>query len=117
MSKSRGAQIGNTNALKHGFYSRQFREIDLSDLDSMQAGLEQEIAVLRVQMRRALETINASPTDPDYVLRSLSVLGATAARIAQISRAHAILTGGDQGTLAVISQAIAEINKELKLTE
>ena len=114
--KKRGAQAGNTNALKHGFYSRQFREIDLSDLDALQAGLEQEIAMLRVQMRRSLETINANPPDPDYTLRSLAVLGSTATRIAQISRAHSILTGGDKSSLAAISQAISEINKELKLT-
>ncbi len=29
----RVAPIGNTNALKHGFYSRAFREIDCTDLD------------------------------------------------------------------------------------
>jgi two-component sensor histidine kinase len=114
--KQRGAQTGNTNALKHGFYSRQFRQIDLADLDSIQTGLEQEIALLRVQMRRALETINSHPPDPDYVLKSLSVLGSTATRIAGITRAQNILTGGDKSSMALISQAIAEINKELKLT-
>jgi hypothetical protein len=46
---SRGGQPGNTNALKHGFYSRRFRDIEFSDLDVITvADLQNEIAMMRV---------------------------------------------------------------------
>ena len=34
-SRKRGAQPGNTNALKHGFYARAYRSGELNDLDAM----------------------------------------------------------------------------------
>ena len=34
--RNRGAQPGNVNALKHGFYSQQFRNGELADLDSFE---------------------------------------------------------------------------------
>jgi hypothetical protein len=32
--RSRGAQPGNTNALKHGFYSKRFSQLELTDLET-----------------------------------------------------------------------------------
>jgi hypothetical protein len=121
MPKSRGAQPGNTNALKHGFYSRAFRSLDVNDLDAVQATLEGEIAMLCVQMRRALEIINSvednsQEPNPDLALKTLSVLGNTASRIASITRIHAAIAGGDSQLNAAIIQALHEINKELGIT-
>lgn len=49
--RNRGGQPGNTNALKHGFYSRRFRDIEFSDLDVITvADLQNEIAMMRVLM-------------------------------------------------------------------
>ncbi len=39
----RGAQPGNLNALKNGFYSRQFRELENADLSQVSEGLKDEI--------------------------------------------------------------------------
>jgi len=58
--RGRGAQPGNLNALRHGFYSRYFRSIELADLDQLSAGLESEIAMLRVQTRRFLEVLETA---------------------------------------------------------
>ena len=33
--RKRGGQPGNLNALKHGFYSRLFREPEIADLDTL----------------------------------------------------------------------------------
>jgi hypothetical protein len=55
--RHRGAQPNNTNALKHGFYSRRFRQIDRDDLDALPQDdrLDSEINAMRVLIRRALE--------------------------------------------------------------
>jgi hypothetical protein len=57
MSRRRGAQPGNQNALKHGFYSRVLTEaeqIEVAEAEGIE-GLDGEIAVLRVKLRELLE--------------------------------------------------------------
>ena len=50
-----GAPRGNHNALKHGFYSRQFDTRDNTDLtETSQDSVDSEIALLRVNIRRLL---------------------------------------------------------------
>ena len=59
-NRKRGAQPGNLNALKHGFYSRNFLDLENTDLEAMLAqDLESEIAMLRVVVRRAFELSTA----------------------------------------------------------
>jgi len=51
--RPRGAQPGNTNALKHGFYAKHFNQLELSDLETaLSGGLDNEIEMLRVAQRR-----------------------------------------------------------------
>jgi uncharacterized protein YjcR len=89
------APPGNTNALKHGFYSRQFREREIKDLDllveaSQQANLIDEIAMLRVTMRRCLEMAQGIQ-DIETAIKWLGVLGATATRISSLLKTQKIL--------------------------
>lgn len=56
---SRGAQSGNTSALQHGFYSRTFTPEELTEIGRLAVAdlsLDEEIAMLRVLMRRILES-------------------------------------------------------------
>lgn len=54
-SRSRGAQPGNDNALKHGFYARQFTRSDLPGLENLDpGGMRDEVILLRVILRRVL---------------------------------------------------------------
>jgi len=57
MPGKRGGQFGNQNARKHGFYSPAFKAQDRSDLqDAAQvAGLNEEIALLRAQLKSVIE--------------------------------------------------------------
>jgi hypothetical protein len=72
VKKRKGAQPGNLNALKHGFYSRSFKELENSDLEAMLAqDLESEIAMLRVVVRRAFE-LSTAPSDAGRVGRCSS---------------------------------------------
>ena len=112
-SRRRGAQPGNTNALKHGFYARAYRSGELADLDAMLTeGLTDEISLLRVATRRVIEYINQFTTPAEAVI-TLGALGLAATRLATLLRTQKILDGGEQNTAAALSQALAEVVKEL----
>ena len=57
MARKRGAQKGNQNARKHGFYSRALTEAEKVDLDeaSFIEGIDQEIAFLRMKLKELAE--------------------------------------------------------------
>lgn len=118
MPRRRGGQPNNTNALKHGFYSRQFRQIDLADLDAVSASLDDEITLLRVFMRRLLEASqDQEETEIEDLRQTLSIIGSTSTKIATLLRTQAILTGGHQDDAKqAISQALAEVIQEMNLT-
>ena len=112
--RSRGAQPGNLNALKHGFYSRNFRKMEIDDLDIICAeGLESEINMLRISTRRLLE-LSQDNTDLDTGIRLLTVMGATSTRLANLLRTEALLgTSRQDETYNAIIQALDEVNKEI----
>ena len=69
--------LGNTNALKHGFYSRRFRSADLQDLDTHDfSGLQDEIVMIRalslaaIGLTRLIRTqrLFVSPSTPWVIL-------------------------------------------------
>ena len=59
-----GARPGNRNALRHGLYSRQLTPEEQVDLVAAKAseGLDEEIAVTRLMIVRALRQQDAPPT-------------------------------------------------------
>jgi hypothetical protein len=112
--RKRGAQAGNTNALKHGFYSRYFRTIDINDLDELELKLEDEIAAARLAGRRMLELLDEMH-DPQQSLHALSAFSLHLIHIATLIRTHAILSGNNSDTSTAISKAIEDIARELNL--
>ena len=112
--RPRGAPPGNLNALKHGFYSRQFRKVDIEDLDAMlDSGLDSEINMLRVSTRHLIE-LSQENTDLDTGIRLLTVLGATSTRLANLLRAQVMLGGSRQDDIyKQIIEALDEVHKEL----
>jgi hypothetical protein len=96
MRRNRGAQLGNTNALKHGLYSSRARraEILLPDPVSL-AELSSEIELLRVVTRRFLQAQNELEGSLDLKAH-LSILRATALSVESIRRmvrARMVLAG------------------------
>jgi len=83
-----GAQPGNTNALKHGcFYSRRFNPLEVNDLDvALREGVEDEIALLRVTIRRVFDLANEKGEDPETWFKALSTLGLASTRLAGLVR-------------------------------
>ena len=120
-ARKRGGQPGNSNALRHGFYSRSFRSIDLTDLDAVRATLDDEIAAARVMARRIFEqatqyTDQTPDADPIASIHAFAMFGSQVVKIAHLLRTQHILTGSASGddTQEAITKALAAIGKEWK---
>jgi hypothetical protein len=109
-----GGQPGNTNALKHGFYSRLFRAIDIQDLPTLELRLEDEIAAARVAGRRMLEISNEI-SDPQQSIQALAAFSTHLTHIALLMRTHAILTGNSSDTTDTITEAIQAVAREMNI--
>jgi hypothetical protein len=121
-NRKRGAQPGNTNALKHGFYSRRFTAGEFEDLEArLSEGVSDEIAMLRVIVRRmfnaALESSAAGPLDQDLeqLTVTINTLSIAAIRIGNLIKLQRMLGAQENDTSQVINQALADIAIELKL--
>jgi len=114
-SRQRGAQPGNNNALKHGFYSREFRSVEMQDLEVIECSLENEIAGLRVAGRRMME-LTKDIEEPMKAVSTLNMFGANCQRVARLLQVHATLSGGSNDVMSAISAALDEAWKELKKT-
>lgn len=115
IKRKRGAQPGNLNAYKHGFYSRRFRAIELSDLSTVLTDdLDDEIALLRVIMRRVFDFADSDAESLDDWSMALSTLGAAATRLAGLLRTQQVITGGKGGDVVdLLSEAIGVVAHEL----
>ncbi|MEN8173885.1 MAG: hypothetical protein ABFS03_13520 [Chloroflexota bacterium] len=67
--RKRGAPLGNTNALQHGYYSPRFRKGDLQSLSSLEDHLDvtSEIKVLRVAIDRLAVMLDSQPDMPQTI--------------------------------------------------
>ena len=110
--KKRGAQPRNLNALRHGFYSEQFKNGEVTDLDALiSEGLTDEINMLRVITRRVMELAN-DVEKLDTAVEVLGALGLAATRLAGLLKIQKILGTDDGEVTAAISEALTEILKE-----
>jgi hypothetical protein len=96
---TRGATKGNQNALKHGFYSRRFKQQDIRNLDELSESqlpsLSSELALLRVALSRTFEQAEAGGEEADWSVY-LADIGLAATRVASLLRTQKYLVG-DQG--------------------
>jgi hypothetical protein len=109
-----GAPRGNTNALKHGFYSRRFRKSEADDLEQTSfTGLRDEIAMLRVCLRRIVEWGAAIKDFSDAMtfMRTISLGTGSLSRLISIQKAI-----GGTDFESVIAQAVSEVSQELGIT-
>ncbi len=112
----RGAPKGNFNAFKHGYYSRRYRPLELSDLDAaLSDGLDDEISLLRVIIRRVFEYADAEAQDLDTWSKALSTLGAASTRLGGLLRTQQLISGGSTDVVSILSNAIGEVAHDLGL--
>ena len=113
MANKPDAPKGNLNALKHGFYSRLFHPSETEGLRDDFAGMEQEITLLRVMIRRTMQLADGID-DLKEATRVLDALGAAATRLANLVRAQKRLNDDRPHLADEISIAIQEVNQELR---
>ena len=112
--RKRGAQPGNMNALKHGFYSRSFRAMEGIDLSCMSEGLVDEIALMRIMVRRVFEAANTENNDLEEWSGLLGTLGLATTRLAYLLKVQKVIAGGNGNDIAAaLSEALKDINKDL----
>src|SRR5512138_508114 len=93
--RHRGAQPGNRNAFKHGFYSTAFRARERRLLDNAPAlDLHAEIELIRVMNERFLRALagSASPDDVEQQLSAVRAADRSARSIVSLIRAQ-VLSG------------------------
>ena len=114
MRRKRGAQPGNVNAWKHGFYSRRFRALELNDLEAvLQDSLDDEIALLRVMIRRVFEFADQEAASLEDWSTALSTLGAASTRLAGLIRTQHLASGGSDSLEDVLAKALGEAAHEV----
>jgi ABC-type transporter Mla subunit MlaD len=113
MNKKPGAPKGNKNAYKHGFYCRDFTQIEAGDLESaLREGLQDEIAMLRISLRRLFQ-LSKESKDLETSAKILSSLSHASSQLANLLRTHKMLTGQSSATEDAITTAISQIIVEL----
>jgi hypothetical protein len=112
--RKKGAQPGNNNAIKNGFYSRYFKKRDITDLQKHDfEGLKDEIELFRVQIRRISEMssgINNLPDALDY----LNCLSNAVDSLSRLVRTHYFVFFDQNEYEANILNAVNEVRLELE---
>ena len=94
MSRKRGAQLGNRNSVRHGFYSKQFNLEEKMSLGLIaEADLSGEIELFRVQLRRFVQALNESHEKLDLLTRRelMHTMSLAIESFNRLVRTHAIL--------------------------
>jgi len=105
--RSRGGQPGNSNALRHGLYSKNFTESEMCGLDeNLKGEFHDEIALARVQVGRLAEMLKDYKTMPfeNYIAASIA-LNNYLDRIQRLSRAQHFMYRNQ----TTMEQALAEL--------
>lgn len=104
---------GNLNAV-NGFYSSLFHASEISAMNEDEnAGLEHEITLLRVMIRRTMQLADGIH-DLREAIRVLDVIGAATGRLANLLRAQKSLNESHSPMADEISTAIQQVNAELR---
>ena len=113
--KRKGAQPGNLNALKHGFYSESFKNLSSNDIEAvLSEGLDDEIALLRVLLRKFVDMTEGFE-NLNQAAQILDLAGMTATRLGNLLKIQSLLGGKGDETLQILNEVIEEVNKEFGL--
>jgi hypothetical protein len=114
LMRRRGAQPGNMNALKHGFYSPRFNRGELTDLEQgIPYNLTDEINMLRVVIRRMLALADEG-RPPEELLNILDMLGKNSQRLANLLKTNKLLeSDGSSDMSAIFKQGLSDVIREM----
>lgn len=98
---------------KAGFYRRGFRAGELADLQTaMDASLREEIAMLRVAIRRLFE-MSGQVEDTNEAARQLSALSLSVSRLAGLLQTQAQLGRKAEQVVEAVQSAILQTLEEM----
>jgi hypothetical protein len=107
--RRRGAQPGNKNALRHGFYSALFTGEEKAALDVItERDLESEIVMARVAARQMFKLFKTE-TVPSLKAQLFDLLTSANVKLATLLRTQKLLRGEGASAADLLIQAIAEI--------
>jgi len=110
--RRRGAQPGNTNSLKHGFYTRRMPPSDLSDLEKHTfTGLREETSILRLFIRRVVE-LSGEVADLEQAVSLLRVLSLALLSLTRLLRTEQLLGTDKNELMDALSIATMEVLTE-----
>jgi hypothetical protein len=110
--RSRGGQPGNRNALKHGFYAASFPSAEVRDLENTTfTGLSEEIALLRVYIRRVIER-SRGVEDLAQVLAILRSICLATACLNRLLKTQQFLASHDDPTRRELEAALTQVYAE-----
>jgi hypothetical protein len=108
--RKKGAQPGNTNAVKYGFYTRRLPARDVDGLDQTPAtSLKDEIEVMRIFSRKVAE-LGADVDNLDEAKDLLRVLSLSTSSINRLVRTNSLMPELTQNEL--LKQALSELEQE-----
>jgi len=122
--RKQGAQPGNKNALKHGFYADKFTAAESTKLDSQgETDLKAEIAALRVCIDRLLNQLDFDPVflndangdtlrDMHY-LHQLNTLTAMTQSVGTLARTEYLIRGKNEGIQKSLLEALEMVRLDL----
>jgi hypothetical protein len=118
--RKRGGQVGNTNALKHGFYTKNFSLAERRGLEATQEiVLADEIALLRVLIRRfSGQVLTGQGVPLTESAQYLAVISEAMLRLASLLRTNHMLGGSETSDLEQkLSLVLADIYTEIGVVE
>lgn len=127
-----GGQPGNKNALRHGFYSKQFTDEQNKRLQAADnTSLESEIDLIRICLDRLYKQIDMEPIyqtgkdadglpiqteiRDDHYLKQLNTLSLMTQSLSTTVRTQHLIKGKSSGVLETITNALEEMRIELGL--
>jgi hypothetical protein len=115
--RKRGGQPGNTNALKHGYYSPRFHKLEAADLAALvEEGPASEIALLRVLIRRMVEHMENEDLPTKDLIATFNAVTSASVSIGTLLRTQEVLGSSQADEIAAALQAaLAEVTRELGL--
>jgi len=114
--RKRGAPRGNKNALKHGFYARNFTYQEIADIDDRKPiSVTDEINLIRIFMRRVIASFDASNSSQQDLLdtfRALCLGNMTLARLIRLHLLPAMINQSSDSLSEILSQVLNDIQQK-----
>jgi len=119
-----GAQAGNKNAMRHGFYALRFTADQNNRLDNQKpVDVESEIALIRVCIEKLRDELNFEPayltdaqqneTRDDHYLKALNTLSIMTQSLSTLVRTQHLIHGKTGDVQDSILRALEELRLEM----